>query len=84
VREFVVTLRSGRRYVVRADRVALPDHDTLTLMVEPAPAVGGPGENAVAVFDRRQVVSVIAADHLVSEVDEPDVVAADPDSDIPF
>jgi hypothetical protein len=84
VREFVVTLRTGRRYTVRADRVGLPDHDTLTLVVEPAPTIGGPGENTVAVFDRRLVVSVIAADSLVAEADVPDVVATDPGADIPF
>ncbi|HYH66286.1 MAG TPA: hypothetical protein VD866_16460 [Urbifossiella sp.] len=82
--EFVVTLRTGKRYVVRADRVSLPDHDTLSLIVEPAPAIGGPGDTAVAVFDRRIVTSVIAADHLVSEADEPEVVSIDPDADIPF
>ncbi len=85
MREFVVSLRTGKKYTVRADRVGLPDHDTLTLVIEPPPAIGGPGETAVAVFDRRLVVSVVAADHLVAEADVPDVVAAD-DSDvnIPF
>ena len=84
MREFVVTLRTGKRYTVRADRVGLPDHDTLTLVVEPAPSIGAPTENAVAVFDRRLVVSAVAADHLIAEADEPDVVAGDPASDIPF
>lgn len=81
MREFVVSLRTGKRYTVRADRVMLPDQDTLTLVVEPVPAIGGPGESVVAVFDRREVVCVVAADHLVNEADDPDVVAV---NSIPF
>jgi hypothetical protein len=92
VREFVVTLRDGRRYTVRAARVAFLDQNTVGLMADPAPETApDPAAGAVAVFDRRLVASVIAADHLVSEakaeaVDPPWVIArdADPDSDIPF
>lgn len=84
MREFVVTLHTGKKYTVRADRLSMPDHETLGLVVEAAPAIGGPGELTVAMFDRRQVIAVIAADHLVGEADVPDVVAADPNADIPF
>jgi hypothetical protein len=83
VREFVVTLHSGKKYTVRADRVALIDHVTLALVVDPPPALGGPTDNPVAVFDRHLVTCVIAADHLVGEADDPAVVA-DPNADIPF
>jgi hypothetical protein len=92
VREFVVTLRDGRRYTVRADRLALLDHETVGLIVDPSTAIGagGPVDNAVAVFDRRLVASVIAVENLVSEgkaepVDPPWMVArGDPNSDVPF
>jgi hypothetical protein len=84
VREFVVTLHSGKKYTVRADRFAFLDHETLGLVVDAAPTIGGPGDTTVAVFDRRQVIVAVAADHLVSEADVPDVVAVDPDADIPF
>lgn len=84
MREFMVTLHSGKKYTVRADRLAFLDHETLGLVVDAAPAIGGPGDTTVAMFDRRQVIVAVAADHLVIEADVPDVVAADPNSDIPF
>ena len=84
MREFVVTLHSGKKYTVRADRVALIDPVTLALVVDPPPALGGPADNPVAVFDRNAVTCVIAADHLVGEADDPAVVALDPNADIPF
>lgn len=85
MREFVVSLRTGKEYTVRADRLTLPDHNTLTLVVEPPPAIGAPTEDVVAVFDRRLVVSVVAADHLAAEADGPDVIVEDdPDVNIPF
>jgi len=86
VREFVVTLRTGKRYTIRADRVALLDHQSLALVLRPDTPTGTPAtmEHAVAVFDRGLVVSVVAADHLVSEADVPDVIPADAGSDIPF
>jgi hypothetical protein len=85
VREFVVSLRTGKKYTVRADRVTRPDHGAVALVVEPPPTIGGGGETTVAFFDRGEVVSVIAADHLVAEADVPDTPAVlDPNSDIPF
>lgn len=82
MREFVVTLHTGKKLTVRADRIALIDPDTLGLVVEAVPTTGGPGESMVAVFDRRQVITAVAADHLVAESDEPAVV--DPNANIPF
>jgi len=86
VREFVVTLRTGRRYTVRADQVALLDHQNLALVLRPDTPAGTPAttDNAVAVFDRGLVVSVVAADHIVAEADVPDVIPFDPNADIPF
>lgn len=84
MREFVVTLHSGKKYTVRADRLAFLDHETLGLVVDAAPPAGGAGDTTVAVFDRRRVLVAVAADHLVSEADVPEVVAADPNADIPF
>lgn len=60
------------------------DPDTLALVLEPASILADHLHNPVALFDRRQVLSVIATDHLVNEADVPDVVKSDPDADIPF
>jgi hypothetical protein len=88
VREFLVTLRCGRRYVVKAERVKWAG-GYLALVTEP-PSVGDadPFAGVVAMFDGRQVAVVVIRDHLVSEemgepVD-PDHVASDAQSDIPF
>jgi hypothetical protein len=81
VREFVVTLHSGKKYTVRADRVTLTDPTAYSLLID---TPGSPAETAVAVFGRGCITCVIAADHLVGEADVPDVVAADPNADIPF
>ena len=89
MREFVVTLRNGKRFTVRADRVKR-ESDNLAMVVAPPPTIGDldPFEGVVALFDRRQVAVVIVRDHLVSEeqVDaiDPHYVADDPGSDIPF
>ncbi len=81
MRDFVVTLHSAKMYTVRADRLACLDLESRGLVIDAAPAVGGRGDDAVAIFNRREVVAAVAADHLDSEAD---VVAADPDADIPF
>jgi len=77
VREFVVTLHTGKRYTVRADRIAFLDQETVGLVLDP-------DDRAVAVFDRRQVITAVAADHLISEADVPDVVSVYSTSSVPF
>jgi hypothetical protein len=84
VRDFVVTLHSGKKYTVRDDRLAFLDHETLGLVIDAAHAVVGRGDDTVAMFDRRVGVSAVAPDLLVGETVEPDVVKAVPDADIPF
>jgi hypothetical protein len=89
VREFVVTLRNGKRFTVRADRVKR-ESDYIALVVASPPAIGDldPFEGVVALFDRRQVAVVVVRDHLVSEEQvealDPHYAADDPGSDIPF
>ena len=53
MREFVVTLRNGKRFTVRADRVKR-ESDYLALVVAPPPTIGDldPFEGVVALFDR--------------------------------
>lgn len=88
MREFVVTLRSGRQVAVRADRLVEGDSGK-TLLVLDAPdkttaSFGGHGE-IVAVFDRDQLAWAVARDQLVS--DEPPqagVLVVGRDDDIPF
>lgn len=68
MREFVVTLRCGLKFVVKADRVTMLDRQFLALVVN---STGGEEEQVsgetVALFERGQVVAVVAKDHLVSE-----------------
>ncbi len=84
--DFVVTLRSGLRLTVKADRMVVPDQQYIALVLG-RPAVGeDPLANAVALFERGQVALVIARSHLISEEKGepmPYVVGRD-DSGIPF
>jgi hypothetical protein len=66
MREFVVTLRCGVKFVVKAERVVLLDRQFLALVVSRPDADAAEGET-VALFDRGQVAAVVARDHLVSE-----------------
>jgi len=68
MREFIVTLKGGTRYTVKADWVRQDAH-YLALCVARPPAIGDPqpSEDVVALFDRGQVAVVVARDHLVSE-----------------
>jgi hypothetical protein len=87
--EYVVTLRSGKRYTVKADRIRR-DSGYLALAVAPSAAIGeiDPFAGVVALFDEHQVAVVVVRDHLIAEENGPPVdphyVAADAGSDIPF
>jgi hypothetical protein len=60
---YIVTLRNGRRYTIRADEVrANPDG-----VIELLTSTGAGGKAVVAVFDRSDVLTVIAREHLVAE-----------------
>ena len=65
MREFVVTLRCGLKFVVKADRVSITDRQFLALLVT---LPDGPDLETAALFDRAQVFAVVAKDLLVSEV----------------
>jgi len=88
--EFVVTLRCGLKFVVKADRVVLLDRQFLALVMT---LPGGDNEpdtagETVALFERAQVAAVVAKAHLVSEERCEPIAGpygADPrDADIPF
>jgi hypothetical protein len=66
MREFVVTLRCGLKFVVKAERVVLLDRQFLALVIPREGEFDANGET-VALFDRAQVAAVVARDHLVSE-----------------
>ncbi|MBP3956238.1 hypothetical protein J8F10_13190 [Gemmata sp. G18] len=61
---FIVTLRSGRRYTIQAEELR-SSSDSYIELLGPSTAVALPG--VVALFDRADVVSVVAREHLVSE-----------------
>ncbi|HJZ56911.1 MAG TPA: hypothetical protein VKE74_18220 [Gemmataceae bacterium] len=90
MREFAVTLRCGLKFVVKADRVVLMDRQFLALSTSPS-GTDGEGEvsaETVALFDRSQVMAVVAKDHLVSE-EQTDPIPGrfsveEPDDGIPF
>lgn len=88
--EFVVTLRSGHRTTVRADRVVFQEdllggYQFLGLVVDQRPPGGEPAAVTVALFDRKTIVSIVARDHLVSEEKvEPVHVVGGSDDSIPF
>jgi len=91
MREFVVTLRGGKRFTVKADRVAVHNSQYLALVLDRQPTVASPepAEDIVALFERSQVSVVVTREHLVSEekcdsTPGPYVVGADDDSTIPF
>lgn len=83
MREYIVTLRSGQRITVKAaHRVITSDHQFVVL-TDQVPTPDHP--DTVAMFDRREVVSIIARDYLVSEDKvAPTHVVVDPNDDIPF
>lgn len=90
MREFIVTLRCGIRYTVKADRVQ-HENGYVSLVVARVPTVGDPHPESevIALFERSQVAVVVARENLVSEektepMKLPYFVAADRDSDVPF
>ena len=89
MREFVVTLRCGLKFVVKADRVVLLDRQFLALVMA-RPGGDGDGElpgETVALFERAQVAAVVAKAHLVSEErcdPIPNRIGEMVDGDIPF
>ena len=88
MREYVVTLRSGHRVTVKAARVVVQSHENLVMLADDGPTIAdpNPAANAVALFARDMVVSVVARDHLVGEekVAPAHVVGGGPNDDIPF
>ena len=89
MREYLVTLRCGKKYTVKADRVR-SQADYLALVVTPQQGIGDldPFDGVVALFEQKQVAVVVVRDHLIAEEKgdpiDPHYVASDPDSDIPF
>ena len=82
MREFIVLLRSGVRYTVKADRVCVCDRMFMTFVVDPihrrteiagesdgeeiGDAEIGTGD-IVALFEPQQVFVVLSREHLVAE-----------------
>lgn len=89
MREYIVTLRNGTRYRVRADGVRVdPPYLALVLAAPQTVADPAPKGDVVALFDQKQVCVVTAVENLVSEercdpAPRPHYVGSD-DSDIPF
>jgi len=87
VREYTVTLRSGKRYTVKAERITR-DRGYVAFVVSTASIGTDPLDGVVAMFDEKQVAVVVARDNLVSEEKgepiDPHYVADDGDSEIPF
>jgi hypothetical protein len=66
---FIVTLRSGRRYTVRAEEPRFTPGGCLELWGFP-PATEAepyPAKRIIALFDAHEVVAVVAKEHLVTE-----------------
>ncbi|AWM38400.1 hypothetical protein GobsT_34640 [Gemmata obscuriglobus] len=85
---FVVTLRGGRRYTIRAAEMRFGYDGALELLgfAPPTDAEPFPGKQAVALFSAGEVESVVAREFLVSEEpSEPKPCVVQPNSDpIPF
>jgi hypothetical protein len=74
MREFIVTLRGGRRLTIKADR-CVNSGGSVELVADAgqdAPMFSSrPAVDLVAVFERGEVVAVVATDHLTDETFEP-------------
>lgn len=84
MREFVVTLRCGLKFVVKADRVILLDRQFLALVTSRDDGEAEPSGETVGMFDRGQVTAVVARDHLISEEQTEPIPARNAGDDIPF
>ena len=66
---FIVTLRCGRRYTVRAEELRYTDGGGLELWGFP-PATEAepyPAKRIIALFNAHEVIAVVAKEHLVAE-----------------
>jgi hypothetical protein len=61
---YIVSLRNGRRYTIRAEEVRL-NLDCFIELVSAGTPDGA--KQVVAVFDRNDVLSIISREHLVAE-----------------
>ncbi len=86
MREFMITLRSGKRYTVKADRVVHNTRDLL-LVNDRAGTDSKPDTEGdiIALFAREQVTMIVDRAQLVSEEKcDAFVVGTDDDCPIPF
>lgn len=88
--EYLVVLRSGQRFTVRADRFRF-ESGYLTFTVNPPPSIANndPFAGVVGLFEKKQVVLVVTREHLVAEekgepIPGPHMVGATDDDPIPF
>jgi hypothetical protein len=66
VLSYIITLRSGHRYTIRAEEVRLPAHGgPIEFLALPA-TEGAQVKQAVALFDFGDVLSIVAREHLVA------------------
>jgi hypothetical protein len=90
MREFVVTLRCGKRYTIKAERFRF-ESGYLALLITPSASVASndPFAGVVGLFEQSQVVTLVDREHLVSEekcdsTSGPYVVGSADDCPIPF
>jgi hypothetical protein len=88
--EFIVALRSGQRFTVKADRFRF-EGGYLALSVAPPPSVANndPFAGVVGLFEKKQVLLVVTREHLVAEekgepIQSSQVVGVSDDDPIPF
>jgi hypothetical protein len=71
---FIVTLRSGHRYTIRAEELRVSGDGSVEFLAAPAPADdAGLARKVIALFDRSDVLSIVAREHLVA-CEEPGTV----------
>jgi len=62
---FIVTLRTGHRYTIRAEELQSNDNGLFELLAVPANE-SSLVKQVVAMFDRGDVLSIVAREHLVA------------------